>query len=536
MVYASPDRSHWCLIAVAALLGSCSGSDLQPVRASLQLLDFDTGAVELRVTADGAPQQGVTCHFRTVGATQGAYLEARTATTDHRGICSVDLKTKEQAEFEIIAEADGAGRVTIPVTVSPTAGGAIEALVLAPATATGLTAEVRLVEGFICAKLDAQRPPAPTADSQGSRQLVSVVEGNHGSVTLRGLKPDRSYTVVTVARSQDQVVAVHCHDGLSLTQERIDLRVPLALSVDLQWIWPDYQLAPLRLLTDLSAEVGLESLSALLRGVSGGTAPAGEVLDAMSKEGTETVQQIVQKYRSQLLEVLVGSEDLSLRRETLGEVADALDGVHRIELHTTMRLDEPMENVTGPTRVAAEHRFDFLAASINGTSEKAPLPSELLASTATPKLQDNAVFTIETPQRIAISSHRMSVPVADAILSKLLLDHFGEVRLAQVLLGMVDCSRAGAWVNSNVKPDGDHGISVERNTWAKVTQLCQGLIGGVAKSLADKVGRDFRGNEVNQQLELRGSASLRLLPSSGRIEQLVDGTWHAVGTFSARSQ
>lgn len=531
--------SSWAL-----LLCACTGGNLlEPVDTSMTLLEFETRMLQVRYTDDiGFGIQAATCSFKIVGPSNGAMVDPRVGITDAQGYCRVNLRVQHAAAFKVVVDSDGADEPKpITVTVSSDAGGVIETLIANTAAATVLSAEVRVMEDFDCSELDAWQPPAPTTFAANPRQLVGVQPGLPTELKTFGLKANQPYTVVAIGYAEDQTRAAACQQNIVISAEQIKMRRAYPLTLNLEDLSPDPTGNTLNVISQFKGELGLKGVAALLRQMSDSQYdPVDYVLSQMAVKKNDFVTKLITAYRPLLVEAMSYGGSMSSGRESLSHAAASLASVTDIELHTLMEItDDDEAAALAQQTLTVDHQFRHFTAEINGHREQLNVhPSRpVFDSTLTPKLVDRAQLTVENAETVHISEHHMTVPMADAIVGKVLMDQFADYRIDKIVTAMIDCSRAGELVAGSLPgSDGLIGIFLDPAKRILVNDMCQDVVGEMVEDIYDQIKVDLEDYRWDQQLTFTGRASMELLPDGAKVNRLVNGEWTDIGIFSAKRQ
>jgi len=264
------------------------------------------------------------------------------------------------------------------------------------------------------------------------------------------------------------------------------------------------------------------------------------VLSQMALKNDDFVTKLITAYRPQLVEAMSYGGSMNSGRESLSRAAATLASVTNIELHTLMEItDEDEAAALAQQTLTVDHRFSHFTAEINGHSERLTVhPSRpVFDSTLTPVLEARAQLTVDNAETVQISEHHMTVPMADAIVGKVLMDQFADYRIDKIITPMIDCSRAGELVAGALPgSDGLLGIFIDPAKRILVNDMCQDVVSELIKDVYDQIKVDLEDYRWDQQLTFTGRASLELLPDGGKINRLVNGEWTDIGIFSARRQ
>jgi hypothetical protein len=132
------------------------------------------------------------------------------------------------------------------------------------------------------------------------------------------------------------------------------------------------------------------------------------------------------------------------------------------------------------------------------------------------------------------SEHRLTIPLADAILGGMLMDRFEDHRLDQIVESMLDCKAADALADGAFEQwrdlTGRHHDQLEAGAFER---RCLEVIGDIVCELRAQVETAFGSFRWDQRVTLAGQTWIKLLPDGSRIARL-GGGWTDLGTFSGR--
>jgi len=529
---------------------SCGDDNLlEPLQGPQTLLDYETRNVCFRFTDDqGFGILGAAIRFDTDGPTAGAVLQRRVSVTDAAGIACVELVTGTDTAFTVVARHDDAkGSTSVPIVVSRGNGGRLAINVHDRANATVEQARVILTEDLDCDLANPLRPPTASTNAANANQIVSV-QGQDGTpVTFSGLKSASSYTVVALGESGGQTTGMGCQDQLTITSEQIDQRRPLAVELNIV----DFVPTPgdgdeLQVVTQFERDIGLTGMAALLKQMSDDeTDPADFLLGEMLLYETDTIKRsALGLLRAQLAQTLSATQSVRNAKQHLHETAADLESVKNLRLVTHLAIvDESEEAGTRKSKYKATHRFGHFEADVQGKMTKFDLSaskSRLLGGPE-PKLEDEAELRIDNVEDVAIGSHSLSLPIADAIIAKVLLDNWGKRELAPIIQSMVACSELARQVQRLVD-DGEVSFDLDQllkelaglavGVW--VNDLCVETTTEIVNKVEAQLRKDLKASRMDTDVEFSGQAKATW-SDGGRIERM-RGKWNAVGSFTALRQ
>lgn len=539
-------------IAGGLLLGACSaGEQLEAMDPNLNLLEFETRQIACRfVDIEGFPVEAARVRFNLIGHGNGAVLDTRVAVTDAQGVARVNLRTELASTFKVECDSDTADqKADTLVTVARDNGGRLEVQVYPNAAAATIESELTLVDNFECAFLNPYQPPPATthADERRTKQVVQLAGGGT-PVTFAGLKPDLTYAVVAIGRANNQTVARGCLDKLTVNQTMIDQNRAVSVSMYLEDFLPDItgDRNSLELTTSFNIPLGLTSIGGLFSRMSDGdNDPADYILSEMAVRSDGTLQMVVNAYRTQVSQMLANGESARTGRINLRTTAKALKELKNIKLHTTMALeDEGGSGGNTQAQLSVTHKFSHFEAEVAGRTDKYTFRANqrIFPQSTPPVLEGQTTMNVEDASRVSFEPHRMSLPVGDAIVSRLLLDTFGDYRLERIITTMIECNRIGDMLDQlyqgmSVGSTGGFGWIgpiISFGIRIAATEVCQHVVDDIVKDISVQMLRDLKDARLDENVTFEGSANVQMRADGTTIDRLINGNWIGIGDFHAR--
>jgi hypothetical protein len=497
----------------------------------------------------------------------GAWLSSREGLTDTDGVAVVTLHARGSTSFIIEADADGAIAPTrMNVSVAKDSGGKIDVSVYQAAAVAVTAAEVLLVDDLECANFDALEPPPASNAGVNTRQTVPIRPGQASTVSYRGVKPGKSYTVVAIGRAVNQVVARGCREGLFMTEEMVDEKRSKTVSIHLE----DRLVMPmgseLSVITKFNNSIGLTGIAGLMKSLGGySNGPADYVMNQIAIQSSKDadLKALMTRYRDQLARILAG-EDGPQQASRLLAAARALASVEDVRLHSRISIRDEGDQGFLTNKREIEHRMDKFSAMLENSARQLVRRDFMLSSLADPilsarrrvfggtrlKLQDTALMRVDDAARVSISPHTMSLPLADAIMGQILFDHFGDYTLSRIVGQMIDCDRAGAAANDFADQAGLDSRELEDNLRLillaaggepttpvtisdVISTICQAEVEKIVHEAQRRTEEELKAFRSDQFVVLEGSADMLMLSDGVTIGSLKNGSWTGLGSFEA---
>ena len=548
-----------CLLALLGGVSGCGSRIISPYDLSnYVLVEFERRQIAVRLLDEsGQPIRGRQVRFFIEGNANGAVLEQIVAETDEQGVARVMLRTQFEAQFNIVAEANGALPFIIPVSVSRANGGTLQLTVFTRSAASIGDAQLILVENFTCAEFDPERPPAPDPQSIAPSQNVVATPSGSPAV-IRGLREGIDYAVIALGVGGGQTRGRACKDGIRVTKDMIDRRIAFTDTLFLEDFSPDLSGNELIVETQFSFPLRLVQIARLYEEMSDSpNDPVDYIIEqAVANSNNSYLASYLAALKDRLApRIYNASPQAQIVRAKLGQFAQKIRAIQNVRMWTSMEFRD--ENTIAAGGVAAHHddghgehgeephpgepsvfhRFRYFTADIGGRQEQyyiregqrvgaGNLPPENLI------LEAQATVDFSDASRVKIGLHQLSVPVTDTIISQLLWETFSNVDIRAILSGAVKCDvlvqqaleilfgpAAGGALGLIVGPALDGG--------------CRQVALDTLDETFERVNAEMRASGLGTVVDFDGSATLEKLADNRTILRLINGRWLGVGLFSA---
>ena len=509
--------------------------------SSFMLRPFEQRPVVIRYAdAEGFACEGCAVQLAIDGEANGAALDHAVLQADAEGLAKTRLQVQQEASFNILVNATDAQPISIPVTVSQNHGGIISIRVFARSAAEATDTEVTLVDNMACSGFDPTLPPAPTSLTTRSTERVTATEAGAEAV-FSGLTPGHQYAAVAVGYANETPVAKGCVEGLSLTEEEVRQNSVRNASLHLLDFHADISGNTLNVETLLRSQLNLQGISNLFHEMSDSpTDPIDFVMQRALADGDDWTAILINVGWQQVSRYIHSnsSQSTQLGRAKLQKIANALANVSDVRLHTKLDIsDENSEQTEG--QLTAVHTVRHVTANVQGkqSTYDVEVDADFFDSPPQLKLEDSATMRLDDATRISIDKHSFKLPIAEAVISQLLMDQFGTHDMRGIFASMVDCSSVGQltmraaqnWMGSSWWT-----ILIGAFSAAAIEHTCRDILTDMVEDAYEEMLEDISEQGLGSELRLEGAATLHRLGDGRTIERLSNGEWTGVGSFTAQ--